>query len=690
MQTVTLRTATRRARAAAGLLAVLLTLPAPRSFAGEPPASPAPPAVAAAPAAADGEDRIFEVRLDAGYRAIDVDGDRSLLFPYDSLADGPILGFDLLYLTPGFGTLKLEAGYADGDTYRADLGFNHGSDIQLQAGTQSFTHARSHTGPVPSVRVDTPPPAGMDVEGSDGDPGRAYRDEHRETTAAAKVRVPGYPAHVFASGRIDRRGGERQMRNFFRSCSTHLCHADSRTRELDAETNQYTVGVDAHAGPVDLAYSHAAQTYRDNAADPLAPAGDFTPPYTSNLKGDVPYDVNPDLRSAADRLTLNTNLSNRMVLSLAFANSEQKNETSDVTRITQNAGADLTYRIGRSSSVTARYAYVEERSGDVGDAALAARVKRNQAQATTRHQHVLSPKESSSTGELEARFSPVAALDLDARLRYRSLERYNIIDKEGATFVDEADTTTSTLASVGGRYRLSPGLALDASLGREWTDGVVYAVETVGITRYGLGASWTPAPSLLLRVDWQGFRGKNDDQAALQHAYAAVPAAAGSPPERTVSGDAYMALATYTPAPAFTLTASWSLTDNGVEQDLLFGSPANAGFAFSSPDTSWSGRAQLADLRARWEVTKRVALTADGMWIDSLESYAPTFVQGTGLEEISRVEFTKLLASLLAELHLTGAVGLTVGAFWTKYDDQVEDGGDGTAQGLLAALSVRW
>jgi hypothetical protein len=461
---------------------------------------------------------------------------------------------------------------------------------------------------------------------------------------------------------------------------------DSRTREIDQETRRYTVGLDAHAGPVDLAFSHAAQTYRDDAPDPILSNGGVTgglPP------GDYPHDVNPDLRSDANRLTLNTNLANRAVLSLVFSDGEQRNETSDISTRTRNAGANLSYRLGPSAYLSARYTYDEERSGDLGDAATALRVARNKAQAATRFQHVLDPEETRHTGELAARFSPVTALDLNARVRYRALERFSIITKVGTEFPDEAILTKSTLASLGGRFRCSSALSLDASLGREWTDGPAYAVETTGITRFGLVATWTPAPVLLLRAGWDGFRGENDDREAIQRASAVLPPDTGSP-KRSVSGDAFTAMAAYTPAPAFNLTASWSLTDNGVEQDLIFGSPANPTFSFLSPDTSWSGRAQVADLRARWACSSRLALTAGAMWIDSLESYSPNFAQGVGLEEISTVEFTKLLGSLQAELRVTGAVGLTLAAFWARYDDEADDAGDGTAQGVLAAVDVRW
>lgn len=676
MRTITLRGVASGASALLGALTTLLALATPASRADD----------VATPAG----DRIFETRLDAGYRIFDIDDDRSLLFPYDPLKDGPILGFDLLYLRPEIGTLKLEAGYLDPDSWQAGAQYNHGADFDVRADTRAQTHARDHIGPAPRVRVDSPSPAGMDVDGFDADPGRAYRDERRESTAAVKFRAPGYPAHVRASGRIGTLQGQQQMRYFFRSCSAHICHMGSRTREIDQVTREYTLGLDTHAGPVDLAYSHAVQTFRDNAADPVVAVGDLS---GGRPAGNYTHDVNPDLRSFNDSLRLNTNLTNRAVLSLNYAGGEQENQTSDISRRTRTAGAILSWRPAASAFVVGRYAYDDERPGDLGAAARALREARNTAHAGrgVTHQHVVEPGRMRHTSELAARFSPIARADINARVRYRTLSRSVILEREGTAYFNEAGTTRSTLAGLDARYRIIPALTFDATLGREWTDGPVYAVETTGVARYGIGATWTPAPVLFLRASWQGFRGENDDADALQSAYARPPTAPWDP-ERTVSGDAFSAAASFVPAPEFTLTASWSLTKNGVEQDMVFGGPdpANPGYSYFSPDTSWRGRSQVANLRARWAATRRLTLTAEGMVIESLESYAPTFAAGEGFEELSRVEFIKLFGSLQADIRLTDAVGLTLSAIWTRYDDQADDAGDGTVAGALVAVDVRW
>jgi hypothetical protein len=343
------------------------------------------------------------------------------------------------------------------------------------------------------------------------------------------------------------------------------------------------------------------------------------------------------------------------------------------------------------SSDLGRYAYDEQRAVDVGALARELIDANNANHATNGygHQHVAEPERTRHTGELAARFSPLETVELGPRVRYRELTRRAIRELEGEVYVGEPGTTRSTLVSLDGRWRPVRTLTFDATFGHEWTDDPAYATETTRASRYELTGTWTPSPVWLLRAAWQVVRGTNDDADALAFGYAEKPDWAD--PERTVDADAVSLMASFTPVAAFTLTATWSFAENGIEQDMIFGAPAGgAAYSFFSPDTSWSGHYQIADLRARWAATKRLTLTAEGIWVDSLESYAPDFAKDQYLEDISRVEFTKVLASLEAEVRLTDAMALNLAAFWADYDDQTDEGGDATATGLLASLGYRW
>lgn len=679
MRTITLRTVAGLAIALLGTLVATAAAPAFAADAGTPATAPAPASNTVTPA----DDRIFELRLDAGYR-LSEDEQNSRLLPYEPTGNGPIFGLDLIYLTPGFGSLHLDSGYVTDETWQAAATYNHSADLRLEAGTQSFTHAREHLDTFPTL-------SGVIMTvGSDADPDRTYRSDLQETEAALRFRIPGYPAHLSASGRVYNHRGTEQMRYFYRGCSTNSCHQNSRSRDLDQQTQEYTLGLDTHVGPVDLAYSHTVRTFSDDAADPVVSAPGM-PLYVGGLPpGDHKQDVDPDQRSASDRLSLNTNQTNRLVLSMTYTGAEQDNQSADISRSTRTAGATMSYRMTPSAFLVGSYNYDDQRSGETGASALAQLAANNAAHTASswNHVHLLEPERTRNTGELKARFSPIEKAEVALRVRYRSLTRRSILEKEGTAYIDETGTMKSTLVSLDGNYRVTSAISFDAKLGQEWSDNPAYATEATSATRYELGGRWTPSPVFLFRATWQGYLGKNDEVQSLAAGYPAAPDR--SNPERTVEGNAIAAMASYIPAPTFSLTASWNLIKNGVDQDLVFGSPAEPAYSYLSPDTGWDGRYQVADLRARCVVTKRLILTAGGSWIESLESYRPTFREGAELEDISRIEFTKLLGSLAAEVRVTDAVGLNIAAFLANYNDRTDNSGDQTAQGLLAAVEYKW
>ncbi len=213
---------------------------------------------------------MFAGHLQAGYIGVNVEDNRAFLLPYDPLESGPVFGLDLDYLTPSFGSLSLESAYRGSEDWDATLDYGHAAAVDVNVQTRKFTHARSHSElPEDYDVLNLLIPAGEFIgESHDANPDAEYSDTLSDTRAAVKVRVPGYPAHLSASGRVYRHQGSQQMVYFFRSCSTEVCHVKSETRTLDQVTEEYTLGVDAHAGPVDIAYSRTFLTFRDDARRP--------------------------------------------------------------------------------------------------------------------------------------------------------------------------------------------------------------------------------------------------------------------------------------------------------------------------------------------------------------------------------------------------------------------------------------
>jgi hypothetical protein len=679
----------------AGLLLAAASGAARPAHAQEPSNPPAPPTPAAVEPAPPVEEQLLTTRLLAGYRFADADDDRAFLLPYDDLTSGPVVGFDLLYLKPSFGTLTVEAGLRSADDWEAEVGYGHAADLDLQVLTQKFTHAREHRPPAGEYEVPTTIVSATGVThgefmggGADANPGDEYADTLYNTQASFKLRAPGYPAHFRASGRVFEHQGTAQMTYFFRSCSTEFCHVNSRTQDLDEVTQEYHLGVDAHAGPVDISYDRAFLTYRDRADDPVDAIGDMRGGLPA---GDYPHDTNPDLRSFQDTLRLNSNLSNRTVLSLAYTRREQENETSGITRGTQRGALEASHLLAGGLFAVAHLDYEQERTLELSDEATALRIKNNEWHVSGKqtYQHALKPEFDRWGGDLGLRYVPRTGALFHLRGGYRVNDRAALVLKDGTAWDDGPQRSATTLAALDGRWQFGGGVAVDGSLSQEWTKDPAYAIESTSFTRYGLGATWTPAPALSLHVGYAGYRGQNDEPAALEKAYA-KQYDLDDDFARETDGNSVSVLAAYTPSPAVTLSLAYSYADSGIEQDMRFGSPGDLKLSYVSPDTTWAGRTQIANLHGAWSATKRLKLTAEGVWVSGRESYDPNFAKDADLEDLGTEEVTKWYCSLGAETALTKAVRMTLTGFWTRFETTQEEGGDGRALGVLVAFDVRW
>ena len=152
---------------------------------------------------------------------------------------------------------------------------SHGADFSIGIRAQEFFHIQEHKEYAPDFETPAPGFGSVHVVGSDADPGKEYYSDFSEFTGEFKVRVPSYPAHVRGDARLYKKEGPNQLRYFSRNCATHICHSNSRTRDIDQETQEYNIGFDAHVGFVDVVYNRNFLSFEDKADDPMDFFGPF-------------------------------------------------------------------------------------------------------------------------------------------------------------------------------------------------------------------------------------------------------------------------------------------------------------------------------------------------------------------------------------------------------------------------------
>jgi hypothetical protein len=606
----------------------------------------------------------FSAEVKAGGRYADTDGDRTFLAPYDPFSSSPVFGFDLFNLSPDMGTFRVEADYLHSDDWDAGVKYNYGAGVAVEGRSREFRHNLEHRPPAP-------PSTSVHATPDDLDPGGEYFSNFREDTASLRVRVPGYPAHLKASGRIYTQKGPRQMIYLDENCTSN-CHVVSRRRDLDMETKEYTLGFDGHFGPVDIAYDRNFLTFEDQAPDPMDRYEIHVFPF--RRPGSYVHDVNPELKSVTDTLRINSNLTNRAVASLSYSNGDSENLDSDITRGHQRLNADLSYLFSPRHLLSFRYVYDSEATDDISEGARAIREEIGNAEE---------PAERENAGEVTYRYS------LARKLQLRATVRYGLIKRDETETSGLPEETRTTAADLYGDYRLTQTLQLKASVGNKWTSDPAFATDTTSLLRFALKAFWAPSSIWSLQALYDGYRGENDDRSSLTAArgeHDVDPADL----KRDTGGDSFTALATVTPSEAVSLTAAYTYTRNDVEMDLLFGSLGAPGYHFESRNTPWESTSHVANIEGVWAASKQLVLSAGCMFLTGEESYTPAFSGSEGLSEIAAVEFTKIMASLGAEYAFTESTVFSLEGLWIDFNDEVDDRGDGSGQSLVASISRKW
>lgn len=629
----------------------------------------------AGPAAAgegSSDDNIASAELELGGKWADFDGDRSFIFPYDPLDSGVVGSFDLFYIGPALGTFNLESEFLDGDDWDLRGDYNYGANVHVGARARKFYHALENRSLPGDFETPAPGFGTVRVESGTANPDAENFNTLTDYTAYVKARIPSYPAHVRADARHYTREGSADMVYFFRGCSTHICHVNSRTRELDQVTQEYNLGFDTHLGPVDIVYNFNNLHFQDDAEDPVDYYGSFSigprPP------GEYTHHINPDTSSYTNTIRINSNLTNRMVLALDYRFGKSRNDDSTITDGRQHFTGDLSYQLNGRHFLSFRFLYDDDYTDDIPEEYRALRTAIGNAVEPGRRERM---------SELTYRWTPGRSFQLHAHARYVNYDR-----EDTAESGLPPETTMGTV-DLDGRWNILSSLKLEAEIARDWQEDPPYATDFTDRWRYMLGAVWGPSPLLSFQAIWRGYRGTNDNGDSLTRAYYGLTEAPEDF-ERSTKGDAVNAVALWVPAEPWRFVLSYAYTVNGVDQDMLLGTAIYPDRVYRVDDSPWDADTQVANLEISWAATKQLGLTLGGLFVTGAETFEPEFALSEGISGSAESEFTKLMGSLEIVYALTASFDLNLSGYWADYNDEQDDGRDGRGGGVVASISRKW
>ncbi len=298
--------------------------------------SPAPAAAAEPPGEVS---RVYH-QFSLGYRPVSTTGNVVRASEYAKPVDSAVGDLGIHYFSLNQ-HLYLDARYLNDSDYHGEFHFDYKGLVRFHALGESLYHNLEHisypTQSIPNPVTGTPP-----LTVSDQNPGDEYHMDVRRASVQARGKLPSFPAHLnLAYWRLEREGSQ-QMRYLDESCGG--CHKQSRTRQVDRVTEEFTGSIDAHLGPVDLILEQLVRQFRDQAPVPtdIFQEHDFRTANAALLE----HDEDPDSQLIATTLKAHTSLSGGFNAAAGFTVGTRKNQSKLTGVSPVEAETDFTKTVG--------------------------------------------------------------------------------------------------------------------------------------------------------------------------------------------------------------------------------------------------------------------------------------------------------------------------------------------------------
>jgi predicted porin len=613
-----------------------------------------------------------------GYRFVSLDGSPRA-DEYDYLHDSISLGGNL----SGFNypnRYHLDLDFVDKKDYFADAGYSYEDIVLFRGINRTLYHNLDNI----NLAGGFTPNAIFKVNPEDE--GVNYGVRWGMTTVSLRFKTPNYPFHVFIDGSLIDRDGTMQQR--FLSETGSLVRT-SRSRDVDWETKELTVGTNAHLGPVEIEYSHGEKRFDPGGSNVL---NDFYAASSSNgtvirNAGIYPHNLVPDLTGSSDTVRLHTSYTGRIVASATFTDISRSNNDSGAKADYFLGAGEVTWMAATNLAVFVKYRHKET---DI-DSPLT--VTFDNICATSNYPSgcvVLPPISSiSDTASATVRYRPLSMLTLLAEYDYDRIRRENndILLSDGSIWHLPARTEYNT-ASLSADMRVMYNLNLRAGYVHKEINDPAYNTDPDHSDEGHATISWTPIQRMTTFVTYSIAKEKRDDLNTED---------ATDARNRDVFRDRIMGAVTYLVSEKVSLTGSYLYIHDKIRQDIAIGSPAGGGAVLVEPFVPDTDLAQSYGLNINYIPNDRISLAAGVSYTLSSGAFSLTdtlLASPVSVGSLSAIKTRETDCSLSGEYRFRNGFAAGVRYRYINFDDVLDnpwdDVQDGRAHIILLTLSKKW
>jgi hypothetical protein len=494
-----------------------------------------------------------------------------------------------------------------------------------------------------------------------------------------RLKTPNYPLHVYSEGLLVKRKGKQQHRFLGGSGYFNERVRVTESREIDQQTEEYSLGTNVHLGPVEIDYARTERRFGSKAVTPLYSysSADYYG-FIFRDAGLYSHNVIPDLKASTDTVKIHTSHTGRIFASATFSETAKEN-------VSSAAKAENSMRYGEIALLPKPGLYL----------ALKYRHQENKASAppsVTSYPVSGVPRVDTLRPGVEAEYETFIA-----DLRYTPFPRFRLKARYTRRVTDYADESaeiwsrpmkiTRDTYGLGADWRLLRSLRLNADFYHRENSFDFHAHsannEPEEANQGVLGLTWmtTPRITTLLRADVAKEKGDRYRQVHIDEMLKAEQLR-----------QHYLASASFAVSPKLSVTPAYTFISTKRDRDMVWGNSdglveIDTGYS----DDQKANNYAVSFMYLPWE-TLQLNFTADyTIGSGSYDPTSPFTIGGTALDlaELAMISETKTRE---VNLRFNGEYQLKSGwgtGLSIRYTDWSDDSFDNPAKGELLAGLVR-
>lgn len=606
----------------------------------------------------------FEADLRAGASIVNTDKNAGAAAKYDYLHSSASMFLNTEW-DPLPHRFVLDSHYLNKKDYFGDMDYSWRDVIVLNVLARSLFRNLEHlnigkddpTTPLPSF--------------TDRDPLGEYGAQTRITRAFLRLKTPDFPFHVYAEARQVDHDGLFQQR-FLNRIDTTAKVSESRASET--KSTEITVGANSHLGPVELDYAHTHKKTDESGDKVLSDPFPGTPfSFQHNLL--------PDLEASSDTVKLHTSFNGRIVAAATYTSGDRKNKDGGSSADYSMTAGDVTWIPLNALALFVKYRHYDL---DTHNPALVTATT-DLGPITYHVRDSISSRRDVVTGT--ARYRVTGNLSLKAEYDVEAFKRDVGVFGQPLTspptntpaFWDLPKETTKNTVRLGAVYRILRTILVRADYRHLSVDNPAYNTDPDSGNYTKATVSWTPSRFVNMALGYNGTREKRDFKDLSLTGRT-----------RDTYRDQAFGSVSVLIAKRTSVTAAYSYFRNKVEEGIVFRDLADV--ESLDRDAPYTDRAQSGSFSVTHSPMDGVTLTLEAKRTTGKGSFKTSgTVTGTdGIAGLSDTNFVEGEYGAEIAVDYTKQLGYELRYLYRDRKDKIDNTLDGTAQMLLATLSLKW